>query len=84
MPKYYPGMYEALEKVDQCTEDECLNHLDALYGRDNLRYGASLEEVREETRRQIREDFRDTSPEAQAQDEWVQAMVSASKKGYLG
>lgn len=63
MTKYYPGLNEALATVDEADEKECLRHLDALYGRDKLKYGASLEDLREEVRAQMRRDFTDTSSE---------------------
>ena len=77
MARYYPGLNEALAKIDNATEQECVRHLDDLYGRNNLRYGATLEEVREEARRQIREDFTDRSdPE---RDAWISAMAQSAK-----
>lgn len=78
MARYYPGVNEALEKVDSMTEAECVNYMSGLYGTDNLRYGASLEEVREEVKRQIREDFRDRSdPE---RDAFVETMAKIARQ----
>lgn len=57
MTRYYPGLNEALATVNDADETECLRHLDDLYGRDNLKYGASLETLREEVRDQMRRDF---------------------------
>lgn len=77
MTRYYPGVYSALEKVDTMTEQECISYMNSLYGTENLRYGASLEEVRDELRRQIRLDFTDSSDPAH--DAWVKAMADACK-----
>lgn len=59
MPQYYPEMHQVLAQANSWTLEECLQHIDCLYGRDRLAYGASLEEVREECKNQIREDFTD-------------------------
>ena len=77
MARYYPGVNEALAKVDGMDEQQCICLLEDLYGTDNLKYGATLEQVREEARRQIREDFRDRSrPE---EDAWIEAMAKAAR-----
>jgi hypothetical protein len=77
MTRYYPGLNDALRSVDNMTESECLRHLNALYGIDNLKYGASIEDVRDEVRRQIREDFTDRSrPE---DDAWIAALSAAAQ-----
>jgi hypothetical protein len=80
MPKYFAGLNEALSKVDIMNEQQCLDYIDDLYGRENLKYGDSLENVKNELRRQIREDFTDRSPEAMREDEWIKAMAEACKR----
>lgn len=78
MTRYYPGLNDALKTVDDMTEADCLTHLNALYGTDNLKYGATIEDVREEVRRQMREDFTDrTRPE---DDAWIKAMADCARK----
>lgn len=57
MPRYFPGLNEALADVKNMDLDCLLGHIDRLYGRDNLQYGASVEDVREEALAQTRRDF---------------------------
>ena len=64
MALYHEGMSEMLARVEMMTESECLQTLDSLFGRDNLKYGDDLEALRNETRRQIREEFKNTSDPA--------------------
>lgn len=59
--RYHPGYLEAIERVKKQTLEQDLKVLDDLYGRDNLRYGMTPEEVKEEALRQLELEFRDTS-----------------------
>ena len=61
MPRYFPGMNEALEQVRRMDLAGLLRQIDSLYGRDNLKYGDGIEEVREEALRQTERDFTDHS-----------------------
>jgi hypothetical protein len=63
MPKYWPGLSEATAKVDSMTERELLDGLDTLFGRDNLKYGDTATELREELKRQLRKEFTKNGPE---------------------
>jgi len=53
----FHGYNEARAQVAAMTLDELLALIDALYGRDNLRYGATLEEVRDEAYAQQARDW---------------------------
>ena len=59
MSYYYPGYAEAMEKVRQMDRDQLLRQIDSLYGRDNLKFGDGIDEIREEALRQTREEFTD-------------------------
>lgn len=54
---YNEGFYEALAIANQSNRDEMLDWLDGLQGTDNLSIRASDSDIREELKRQIREDF---------------------------
>jgi hypothetical protein len=56
--KHYQEYNEARDKVLTQSLEEDLKVLDDLFGRDNLRYGASEEEVKREALRQIEIEFR--------------------------
>lgn len=58
MGLYHDGYSEARRRVDTMTEAECLGTLDALYGRDNLKYGDGIEELRAEVRSQLQREFK--------------------------
>lgn len=73
MAYYHEGYTEArawamdLER----TEEELLEQLDTLYGRDNLPEEYTLEDLRSETLRQVQRDFTDySSPEYQRAEFW--------------
>lgn len=57
--KHFEGYHEAIEVVKKQTLDENLATIDQLHGRDNLKYGASEEDVKQEALRQVEIDFRD-------------------------
>jgi hypothetical protein len=62
--------------------DELLGIIDSLYGRDNLKFGASLEDVRKEALDQIKREFTDTdSKEYQDSSFWV-GLSQAMAKSY--
>lgn len=54
---YYEGYSEARENVRKQSLQEDLRTLDSLYGRENLRYGATPEDVKEEAMRQLQKEF---------------------------
>ena len=54
---YYPGLNDARETIRKQSLQEDLRTLDSLFGRDNLRYGATPEEVKEEALRQLQKEF---------------------------
>lgn len=72
MARFYPGMHEAIAKVDGYDMDTCLQHIDALYGRDSLRFCDGLDEVREELRKQLRREY--TKPKSEWSI-WEQALA---------
>ena len=61
MSMYYPGYQQARDAIAVMSEDELLDQLDALYGRDHLPENYTLEELRLEAYEQCRRDFTDTS-----------------------
>ena len=54
---YYEGYREALQKANSCNREEMLDWLDTLQGTDNLPIRAADEQIRDELKRQIGEDF---------------------------
>jgi hypothetical protein len=56
--KHHPGYAEARARVQAQTLDEDLRLIDALFGRDGLRYGDGPEAVKAEALRQLEIDFR--------------------------
>jgi hypothetical protein len=56
--KHYDGYAAARAFVQAQTLEEDLATIDALYGRDALRYGATPEEVKEEALRQTEREWR--------------------------
>ena len=61
MSMYYEGYTEARAAVAAMTEQEILNYLDALYGRDNLPENFTTDDLRMEAYEQCRQEFTDTS-----------------------
>ena len=59
MSKYYPGYLDAVADVQKADQDTLLRLLDDLYGRDNLRFGDGLEQIRTEALRQLSEEWKD-------------------------
>lgn len=80
-PLYFPGVNEALERLDGKDESALLEVLDTLYGRENLRFGATHAEILAEARRQVRKDFE--NPAAAADRAYIEALVSANRRGAL-
>lgn len=62
--KHWPEYPEARARVQAQSLEKDLQTLDALFGRDNLRYGATPEEVKEEALRQVEIGFRSERNEA--------------------
>ena len=76
--KHYDGYQAARQKtLDQSLEAD-LALIDALYGRDELSYGATPEEVKQEALRQLEIDWRDeVNEEATA---WVTILKAGSER----
>jgi len=55
---HHNGYYAAMQKVQDQSLDDDLALLDALYGRDNLSYGAVPDEVKAEALRQLEIEWR--------------------------
>lgn len=53
----FPGYNDARRKVANMNLEELLELIEALYGRDNLKYGATIEDVREEAYAQQAKDW---------------------------
>lgn len=51
--KHYDGYSEAREKCQHQSLEDDLAMIDDFYGRDNLKYGATPEDVKEEALRQL-------------------------------
>lgn len=56
---HHPGYGEAIRNVMMQTREEDLGLIDILYGRDNLRCGATGQEVKAEALRQLEIDWRE-------------------------
>lgn len=56
--KHHPGYAEAREKIQSQTLEQDLETIDSLFGRDNLKYGATPEDVKAEALRQVEIEFR--------------------------
>ena len=63
MALYYTGYSDAIQDVLEMSLEELLQLIDDLYGRDNLHYGDTVEQVREETLCQLKREFTDTNSE---------------------
>lgn len=76
--KHYDGYQEARQKtMDQSLEAD-LSLIDALYGRDELDYGATPEEVKQEALRQLEIEWREkVNEEATA---WVEILKAGSTR----
>lgn len=62
MAYYFNGYSDARAHVAEITtQEELLAVLDPLYGRDNLKFGATLEDIRDEAYRQLEREFTDKS-----------------------
>lgn len=82
MPLHYPDYLEAMRNVrDMTTENDLLGVLDTLYGRDNLEYGASIEDLRAEALRQTEREFTDTSSEEYSRREFYIGLGKAMREG---
>jgi hypothetical protein len=80
---YHPGYGTAREKVLRMTLDQLLEYIDALWGRDNLRYGATEDEVRAEALSQCDREFRNAEAARDGTLAWINAIADASKRGTL-
>jgi hypothetical protein len=56
--KHYDGYSEARERVQRQSLTQDLETIDSLYGRDQLKYGASPEDVKAEALRQLEIEWR--------------------------
>lgn len=55
--KYLPGISDALAAVAQMDRDQLVEHMRALYGTNNLKFEATMDEIRAEAARQTRLEF---------------------------
>lgn len=59
VPEHYEGYYQARQGIlNEQDLDELLYQIDQLYGRDNLKYGDGIEQVRAEALRQVELEWR--------------------------
>ena len=56
--RHHAGYNDAIATVRAMDLDDLLDHIDNLFGRDNLKYGDGIDEVREEALRQTEREFR--------------------------
>lgn len=63
MALYFEGYTEAIQAVQNMSLEELLAQIDILYGRDNLKYGDGIEEVRQEALSQLKREFTNTDSE---------------------
>jgi hypothetical protein len=61
MGLYHPGVNDAVARVEKMSRAELLAHIDRLYGRDNLRFEATDDDIRAEAIEQTRRDFTNCS-----------------------
>ena len=62
--KYFPGYQEACDRVRNGDLDHALAQIDGLFGREQLSYGASENQVKEEALRQLEIEFRNGEDDA--------------------
>ncbi len=55
--RYYGGTNEAVAKLDAMDEGQLLQVLDTLYGRANLKYGDTRDDLLREARKQVFRDY---------------------------
>ena len=81
MSVYFEGYGQAKRLVEEMNEQELLDYLDNLWGRDKLRSDYSLDELRQEALRQCEKEFTNTdSPEYERIESWkniVKAQLGA-------
>lgn len=80
--KHHPGYAEARAMVQAQSLDEDLRLIDALFGRDGLRYGDDAGAVKAEALRQLEIDFR--SERNEDAEFWVNVIRAdqQSRRGY--
>ena len=77
--RFFEGYSEARERVEHGDLACCLGVLDSLFGRENLEYGASLDDVRAEALRQLEREF--TNPEWERTEKpYIEALVAAARR----
>lgn len=73
--RYYDGYQEANYVVQKMSEQELLDHIDGLEGRDNLPKNYTLEQLRQEAIEQTRKDF--LTPEGKQMEQERSAYIKA-------
>jgi hypothetical protein len=61
MSLYHPGYPEAMARIETLDEEGLYELFDDLFGRDNLPDDPTIEDLREEARRQTKREFKDES-----------------------
>lgn len=80
MSLYYEGYQEARWEVLSMTSQELLEHIDGLYGRENLPKDYTIEELRAEALRQTKQDFTDVSSKEYEQVEFYSKLFIAMQR----
>lgn len=77
---YYPGFQEAKDSVYKMSEQQLLDHIDGLYGRENLPEDYTLEELRLEAIEQTRKDF--LTPDGEEEHKFLTGYADAMKSQF--
>lgn len=81
MSYYFEGLQEAKDAVRKMTEKELLQHIDGLYGRDNLHQDYTFHQLQHEAIMQTKKDFTDTDSEEYKRTQFHIRMASLMAKG---
>lgn len=69
---YFPGLSAALDSVRRMDDAALLQHIDSLYGRQNLDDEPTHDDLEREALEQTRRDFR--NPEARSEWDYIETM----------
>jgi len=75
MKRFYDGYWQSREQVMNLSEEEYLQLIDALYGRENLPDNYTLEQLKQEALEQHKQEW--TTPDGKKQEENVKAISDA-------
>jgi hypothetical protein len=75
--RFYEGYQEARDLVYKMNEDQLLEHIDSLYGRENLPELFNIDDLRNEALEQTRLEYQ--TPFGKEQKEWADRFAKAAK-----